>query len=333
MVTAVEALVPARAPAPLPPTLVPAAFWTYSRAIAGRYEGLSSSYYAECRLGAPRSRRVDLLLAIQRFEGGHPLDRDESLGPLWSAWRTPGSVLSRSPMVWLELDDIHSASPPLPSLSVCLIPGYRNWKQPLPKTDRDRIALAAEAIRLAGGSEERIALASRCIAAFNCIHVSIMAGRDPATHKLYGVVRRDEMRDFLARIGWRGPTDRIAALLEDHFQRTWCNDDIYVDLTLDSLADAGGNKLGLVLPQQHVTCSDQDPARRTLIRHFVDRGLCTTTQAEQLAGWPGRHEVDTRAGWMVVRKWLDFKVVWDPEEGVSLKAYLGFDARPARSFC
>ena len=330
MVTSIEAIT--GHDRQLPSALVPRQFWTQALAISANYEGLSSSHYAECRLGPSCSPRVDLLFAIEQCPPGHRLDDDRDLGSLWTSWRTPRSALSRSPMVWFELDDIRSPLAPPASMSVCLIKGYRDWRRPLPETDSTRLGLVDEVVRLSGGGASMAALARRVVECFNCIHISLMAGRDPITHKLYGVVPRHDVREFLDTIGWRGPSDEIDQLIAHHFQPRWCDDDIYIDLTLEGLHDLGGNRIGLVFPQQHVIHSDRDATRRALLEHLVASRLCTPQQAEELVAWARDDEALVHGEWMRLHRWFDIKIVWDPCDGISSKAYLGFDARPAGLF-
>jgi len=330
MVTALEGLTEIDRKLPL--GLVPSQFWNHALHISSRYRGLSSSHYAECRLGEHRNPRVDLLFAIEQLRDSHPLDHQHDLGPLWANWRLPDSALSRAPMVWFELDDIRSKSPPHPSMSVCLLDGYRNWRQPQLELNPPSRDLAAHVIRLAGGGRHLVTLAQRCMERFQCIHISVMAGRTPTTHKLYGVVQRHDMAEFLNAIGWRGPVAEILGLLQHHFQPQWCNDDIYIDLTLDSLTDSGGNRLGLVFPQQHVIHSDGDATRRALVEHLVAHRLCSPEQAAELMSWTQPDQVLVSNRSMSIRTWFDIKIVWDPDDGVTAKAYLGFDSHRAGLF-
>lgn len=323
--------------------LLPEDFWSSCLHVTQGRRELISSYYCEIRLGS-RTARADLLYAAKPSSFAawlHAMQTAGETGPSRRLLELIASKHDRISGLWFEHDDIARAPLQQPSLCVCLVPFYHGERVSVSGVDTD-ISLISDLIE--GMTGELPAPQAQCIRQIvsrlptpgRFIHLSFMVGREPKVIKLYGVVPREALVEYLAEIGWAGPTRDIAALVDRYCPRSRVGGDIYLDLSLDTLTSPGGNRLGFAFTPQHLDHSgEQDPGRKPLLDQWVDAGLCSASQRDTLIRWPARSVVGDWSGgtWpMCLDRWLDLKCVWDPSVGLFSKAYLGFAARRSSPF-
>jgi hypothetical protein len=225
------------------------------------------------------------------------------------------------PAIWLEFDDIADRTPGrMPSMCVCLAPGYRFDRPPLPTNwERERqIIEDVLTIMNVASTPARLEDLTECFRELpgRWIHLSVMSGRRPPAVKLYGSIPRQELLPYLARIGWSGDRRAIAEALDAAYGRDLVGDQLFIDLNLDNFRDGHRCTLGLAAAQQHVIRGeDGDPARRRILDRWIQAGLAAPEKAEEARGWV----VDApRSG-----HFLDLKLVWQAGAGLTAKAYLG----------
>jgi hypothetical protein len=295
---------------------------------------LIQTQYYECRLHAGRDQ-LDYLAAFSRsaatalhrklVEAKAGTTDNAGWSPvlsLLSRWGDRRSLVSeRVPTVWFEFDDIRSAAAaPVPSVSVCLIPGYR-YDRPLPETTADD-SLETLLDALEGLETPRTAALSACFAALprqgRFIHLSVMLGRPARAVKLYGTLPRAQLAGYLRRIAWAGDHDAVAAALAAHYPEDLLGQEIFIDLDLENFRDPGRASLGLALAQQHLLAGGEaDPARPQTLARWVAAGLCAPEKARDLQQYMATTVVPGG------RRFLDLKLVWQASAGLSAKAYLG----------
>lgn len=326
--------------------LLPEGFWPNALRITQGRRELIASYYCEIRLGDTRAARADLLYAAKPSWFAAWLQATQTAGETGPSRRLLELIASKHNRIsglWFEHDDIARSSLelPQPSLCVCLVPFYHGERVSDADADAD-ISLICELVEgMTGALPAPQAQCIRRVVAClptpgRFIHLSFMVGREPNVIKLYGVVPREQLIEYLREIGWAGPLRDIAALVERHCPRSRVADDIYLDLTLDTLTVPGGNRLGFAFTPQHLDhSSERDPGRKPLLDQWVEVGLCSAWQRDTLVCWPAHGVVGDQTGgaWpMRVDRWLDLKCVWDPRAGLLGKAYLGFAARRMSPF-
>jgi hypothetical protein len=85
-------------------------------------------------------------------------------------------------------------------------------------------------------------------------------------------------------------------------------------------------KLGLAFSQQQIeNLPDRDPTRQILLEQCVLTGLCTPEKREALLTWPGSFRaLFPGEKWPArFRKWLDVKIVYQPNQPLEAKGFLG----------
>ena len=299
---------------------------------------LVDAQYYEIRLGESQEQ-IDYLPAFSRAAAPHlrarlreragPRQRSDGsrwrlLAALVEAWADGHSWISlRVPTVWLEFDDLHNveADDAVPSVSVCLVPGYRcdrpiAWRDP----EGDRRTLHEVLTALGFERTQDLDLALDDVFAHlppdgRWIHLSVMLGREPCAVKLYGSMLRHDLLPYLRKIGWCGDVQVISSILEGVYSPRLVGEEVFVDLNLDTFRDPARCSLGLAAGQQH---AHRDPARDAsrgrLLDRWVEDGLCAPAKRESLRGWP---PASNRSAF------LDLKVVWQRHAGLTGKAYLG----------
>jgi hypothetical protein len=335
----------------LSPALVGPDTGTRLLEFSARHPGLGQTQYLECRLGPGKSRQVDLLIsagtALDRASLGRALSARPGEPPeLWplrrfvAGWLSPASPLHRGvPVAWLEFDHLERDENPVASIGVCVAPAYLDPFVALPpQASRDALPVVVEALRVIRrhevSSEEEIAL-QRCFdrlpAGARWIHLSVMAGREPAELKLYGIFPGRTVLGYLAEIGW-GPLPGFEDLLARHCTPERTGGVVYLDLPITGtglMAPTGPRAgLGVVFAQQQLRASaERDPRRTPLLDGLVAEGLCTAEEREALLRWPASQSLDLPGGHL--DRWFDVKLVHHPLRGLAAKAYLGFAARIA----
>ena len=309
-------------------SLVDPPFWKTAEGLARPYVDSLSSCYVELRLGTARSERADFLFALDERPSSREAMAADGLEALWDAW----PWLGPKPQIWLEYDGVDSGRPSRPSPSLCLVPGYGRDRSQRTKPEHSRLELLDAFAAAVGADPDMVARVRSCAEHMSAIHFSVMVGRSPVSHKLYCAVPLADAVTCLRRVGWRGPRDELEGLLAQLYHPSWAGDELYLDLTLDDLDRPGGNRVGLVLPQQHLDAPGADLGRCRFLSECMDLALCTVEQGHELAEVSPRQIVELRGYPFAMTRWNDYKIVWEPREGLALKVYLGFGFRPAGLF-
>lgn len=244
----------------------------------------------------------------------------------WADGYSP--ICPRAPVLWLEFDAVNCDGPyrTPPSVSLCLIPGYR-FDRPLNPAVGDRDLRTANACLDALGIETTAELRSTLTRSFEAlplggrfIHISVMLGREPAAVKLYGTIPRAQLPCYLRKIDWSGDLHAVSSLLEVACGEDAMGDQLFLDLSLNTVADPACCTLGLAVAQQHlVSGPDRDPTRARLLERWVDAGLACARKATSVRNWLepvsgfGRRQ----------SRFVDLKLVWQAGRDPSAKAYLG----------
>lgn len=336
----------------IPPVLVSTQAFAHIKQLAQQLPAGLSSYYLECRLAA-EADQVDFLACAATPEGGRELLAGESEPfpshlldvPLWQRvhhfcrqWATPTSTLhARVPLVWFEFDHAESAplALPCPSFCFCLDGTYLQrgpWSQRYPAQDgnQDKV-LAKSGLQLLHDApipQQHEHIFDACFDALpeggRIIHISAMIARQPSLAKLYGVVPTAQLVPYLTRIGWPGSFRELATIMTNFCTADTVDGNTYLDLSLGASVSP---RLGLAFAQQQIEqLPGQDLTRRTLLDLCVHHGLCSPEKRDALVRWPGRLRAVFRGDALPTRfrKWLDIKLVYQPDQPLEAKGYLGF---------
>jgi hypothetical protein len=306
-------------------------------------DAIALARYREYRL-IERSDQVDYLIAISRAHAGwahrylaehaavvrDPGGQWKRLADLAERW-AHGDTLLRAvvPTMWLEFDGIGALSerPPVPSLSACLVPGYRPDAPLAPRADARDMQLIDEilgGLSVPGRNAARQSVGD-CISAMplggRWIHLSVMLGRDPCAVKLYGMVPRASLMPFLLAVGWRGDTTALGQVVAAGYPSTLVGDDVFIDLNLDSFRDTGRASLGLAVGQQQIFRDGvRDRARTQVLATWTQLNFCSAGRADSARAW-----LESQAGrdHDFPERFLDLKLVCPPGGRPEAKAYLG----------
>jgi hypothetical protein len=309
-----------------------------------------AAQYYECRL-VSGDDRVDYLLSLSRSAAGAALSRVSGAvsafaaerRPEWSpvvslleSWASGVSLLSaRSPTVWLEFDDprASSAAPPVPSVSVCLVPDYREDRPPPAADASDELSLVHEVLATlgpAGATTPQDALLAECFTRLppgaRWIHLSVMLGRPGRDVKLYGRFSREQLLPYLRDLGWAGSWRAIDEALDRFYPAELLGPEVFVDLNLGNLRDPDRCSLGLAVAQQHlIGGGDVDPRRTRVLASWIDGKLCAPEKAASVGAWASAGvELERLGPWRRrSMRFLDVKLVWQAGLGLTAKAYLG----------
>ena len=102
------------------------------------------------------------------------------------------------------------------------------------------------------------------------------------------------------------------------------DDTMFIDL---SIGENVLPRIGIAFAQQQIAnLPEPDPTRRDLLDLLVREGLCTSEKREALISWPGSFcTLFPGERWPGrFRKWLDIKLVYQPNQALEAKAYLRF---------
>ena len=338
----------------VPDSLVPPEAFFRAKVLTTQLPKAFSSYYFECRL-ADREPQVDFLACVTALDKGRENFVDQSereMSPhsflknsVWDhimnfsrQWADVTSPLSEQiPLMWLEFDQIEAplSEVPLPSFSFCIDPHYmyrhfssRKVKSRDPHTlcviTEQALQLLYDQALPSNGRELLFHCFEALPAGGQIIHVSSMLGRHPACIKLYGVVPHEHLFPYLNRIGWPGAQAELTDILEGFCTPATVDTDIYIDLTLGETAMP---RIGIAFAQQQIdNLSEKDPTRQVLLEECVKNGLCTPEKRDALVTWPGCFRTCFPGERWPTRfhKWLDIKLVYQPDHPLEAKSYLGF---------
>lgn len=333
----------------LPDRLISRPALANARAIAERLPEAIYSYYLECRLDD--SPQVDFLVSMVAGSGrdvwaGQQRERGSAEPLLATApwrpirhflhrWAEPDTLLhTHAPMIWLEFDGVQAALPdsPLPGICFCLDPDYVETGPSFQPSSRLSLpvyqALADEALTLlyerplSAQTRQRLQVCYEQLpAGGRLIHISAMLARQPPVLKVYAAVPRNDLPTYLRRIAWPGSHADLAEIVAKFFPALCL---LFVDLTL---GDAIAPRLGLACSQVHLHSRAQsDPGWGALLDLSVAEGFCTPQKRAGLLNWPGaaRHPFHGHNWPVRLHRWLDLKLVYQPEQPLEVKAYLGF---------
>ncbi|WP_437542799.1 hypothetical protein WME97_31415 [Sorangium sp. So ce367] len=337
----------------VPPTLVSPRDWRAFGRCAPALLDAASVLTLECHLGATASR-IDFLACVlaegreilasrlprSRREGpvapgGLPPPEGADLlrgppGRLLAAWTTPGTLLfEQVPLLWFEFDQPAARRGPVePSVLLCLDPRpLTNLEAPEAERDfspsgRLRLVEAALSVLLDGPVPAATQAALlRCFTLLpdggHVVHLSVMSARQPATLKLNVSLPRDRLTGYLLGVGWPGNPGEVEELLETLRVE---DERVTIDVTL---GDSVAPRLGIELFD--LATRKLDPGRSATLERLSSLGLCTPSQRDALAAWPGSSRERCQEGeWPSrVRRWIDLKIVLGPDRALSAKAYLG----------
>jgi hypothetical protein len=145
-----------------------------------------------------------------------------------------------------------------------------------------------------------------------------MLSREPVTVKVSGTVPKEQFLPYLRQVGWRGEFAALEMLLNTFASAT---DAIRFDLCVDALI---APRIGI-----EFLSGPQPPnqtARQQLLTQLVDAGLCTAEKRAAVEAWEGDLRVIyPQQSWptRIRRSWY-IKVVYQPDQALEAKAYLGF---------
>jgi hypothetical protein len=329
----------------LPGQLVSPKAFSHVKTIADSLPGPMFSFYLECRLAA-NTTQVDFLTSVISENGreiiaGHneKADLPNTLlqGPLWnrirnffSYWADPTSALHEQiPMVWLEFDRIDQSSPkvPPPCIMFCVYPEYlerRGQVSPLDRINALKCRQVTEiACELLLGYPLPAKTRQNLFACFELlpaggqiIHVSVMLPRQPVALKLYASIPKKRLLEYLAQIGWTGSAAEVESILT-----TFCasTDEVRVDLTVGPRITPN---IGIVFSEVQINTLPQN----NLLDQCVENGLCAPEKREALLNWPGAsRQLYSQEKWPArLSRWLDIKIVYQLNQPLEAKGYLGF---------
>jgi hypothetical protein len=338
----------------VPYQLVSFKVFSWVKGITTRLPKAASSYYWECRLAAGATQ-VDFLACVAASDGGREVLAGQGTGaglpdvllenPLWDPahdffrqWAEPTSVLHEAiPLIWLEFDQVDGPVPevPLPSFSFCLDPLYadrRSWSQHINSLNmQERRKVAERGVHLFFGSPLSPQSQQALFACFDSlppsgqiIHLSAMVARQPAVVKMYGSIPKDQLLTYLTRIGWPGSIPELTDILTTFCTPETVDNNMFIDLTVGETVMP---KLGLAFSQLQIeNLPHRDPTRQILLDQCVQTGLCTPEKRDALLTWPGSFRATFRhEQWPTrFRKWLDVKIIYQPNQPLEAKGYLGF---------
>ncbi len=306
--------------------------------VAATVPGVARSHYVECRLeGSPR---VDFMSCFARGTLGATFrTRVHELGARSAAWRSngrlidewqrPGGSLEGAPFLWLEYDapatsgrGVLEASPSL-AIESNYYERHRQSRAGLCAAERSLVHETLNAA--ASGPANAGPAVTRCLDALpprgSIGYVSVMSARAPITVKLFVILPRADVREFLQRAEWSGDLPNALELLDSFYEPSVRT--AYLDLTI---SDRLEERLGIASSQfQNREGAGGSGARRS--RPRLPPSLAA--EARELERWPG-----LQLGWLEgipcwVLRWLDIKAVLDGNT-VEYKAYLGFMRRLPR---
>jgi hypothetical protein len=308
------------------------------------------SFYLECRLAA-NTTQVDFLISAiskdaREILAGYNTKADISdtllQDPLWSHvrdffgyWAKSTSPLyEQVPIIWLEFDQIDQSLPivPLPCVMFCVNPQYlerRGQLLPSNRINPQKCQLVTEvACEILIGHPLSSEIKQNLFACFELlpaggqiIHVSAMLPRQPAALKIYVSIPKERLLEYLTQIGWIGSVGEVKSILTEFCT---AKDDIRVDLTIGPMITPN---IGIVFSEVQVNGLRRSGlGPQNLLDQCVENGLCTPEKREALLTWPGSsRELYSHEGWPTrLSRWLDIKIVYQPNRPLEAKGYLGF---------
>jgi hypothetical protein len=331
--------------------LVSPTAYSHIKTIANALPDAMSSYYIECRLG-PNKTQVDFLMCTTVSDGGREVlagnNETKRLGDapvenlLWCRiydffkhWAKPASPLyNQVPMIWLEFDNVNEPPPkmPLPCVMFCVDPEYLEGPRQSSSTGHFNPQKCKSVTQI--GCELLLGHAlspqskQNLFACFDLlpvggylIHISVMLPRKPVVLKVYASVPKNQLLKYLTRIGWTGSTADIETILT-----TFCSsiNEVKIDLTV---GETIAPKIGIVFSEVPINTPGQnDAGYQNLLDLCVENGLCTAEKRDSLIDWPGfSRNLFTNYTWPTrFSRWVDIKIVYQPEHPLEAKGYLGF---------
>ncbi len=303
--------------------------------VAAHVPACARSHYVECRPGT--SARVDFMSSFDSADGIGDYRAYLGEGPISDVWQRnlrllgewgkADSVLSSIRTLWFEYDAPEALGAWLldASPSVALEPNYylRHLRD-VPSS----AALAGSLCEATLRSLLPAALVADCWHAVErCLallppagavgYVSVMSARRPLMLKLYVVLPRIAVAEYLRRIGWPGDPRSVESVMDALYAPSVGT--AYLDL---SLSERVAERIGVATSQFQ---------QRELIRAPVPEAwlrLPSSLRAEatELLRWPGRSVLQIGGISGVLDRWLDVKAVLEGG-ATEYKAYLGFMPR------
>lgn len=314
-------------------------------------KGLPDAWYCaalESRLSR-QDEQIDLLVCCRADDGGRENLRDalpaliasaprsadawRRVQDFCGAWARHSSEMHREvPFIWLELDLPASlVGPAAPFLFFCTQPGFLTdplgfWKSTAgaESTEARQLRLVCEALGLLVGDELSMGILDgvrQCVQALpsggHLLHAAPLAQRGLRAVRLVLTLPHPDVLTYLQRVRWPGPHGEVQALL-----RTLHASSPMVGVQLD-VEESVGRALGIQFYYQ-----GRDDRWGPLLDGLVERGLCMPEKRAPLSTWSGAEVVrfSSRGHPLRLRRELELKVVFRPEQPAEAKAYFGFGA-------
>ncbi|HET6864625.1 MAG TPA: prenyltransferase/squalene oxidase repeat-containing protein [Solirubrobacteraceae bacterium] len=305
----------------------------------------------ECRLAAD-AQEVDLQQGIFADDGepaelAYYLARSDFGGEAWQQvkrlaerWAAAESPLATGlEEVWLELD----AAPARGCEPLGLddfVPSVFGLIRQAGASDSLAIGLAFLEALLgeqagAGQAETVRRFAAACSGGARISHIGVMLGRPVAAMRVHvSPLPLTDIAPYLARVGWPGDPDAIAALATELLD--------YVDLVVLCLDIVDGRVLRIGLEGTYAKSHGLDPRWPALLRRLDELGLGSQEKASALVAWPSvLSPLDAPAPWpddliarsltrgerelgVIDRRLSHVKLSVVPGQAPSAKAYFGY---------
>jgi hypothetical protein len=335
----------------VPAQLVAPELFARIKTVAAQLPDAMSAYFLECRLG-PEASQVDFLTCITALNGARQVLAEQDIAavlpsrlltqPLWGRiyefwkqWADPASPLyEQIPLTWLEFEQLDGQQPtmPLACPTFCLDREILQRKHPLNSANgynpQQGYQVAEVALEYLLGQPLSPLIKKNLLACFEAlppggriIHLGSMQTRQPPVLKVYGLLPRQGLLAYLAAIGWPGSPAEIENILTTFGPTT--------AIARPDLALGASILPRMGLEFSHPASPQDDQTQQRLLNQCVAAGLCTPEKRDALLTWPGSsRETFSRFSWPVrLRRWLDLKIVYQPDQLLEAKAYLGFSPR------
>jgi len=284
----------------------------------------------ECALSDP-APDADFLISLGRSDGGPDilagtLPGWQRIRTFGKQWADPASPLhDQVDDVWLEFDMRENRSkPPVPSLFFSPVAratpsdeGGRDiraghlrliqtvWRSVVSDTVSDdstgRWGLCIESLSSRG----------------SLFQVGLMLPRPTRDIRLcMHFPSSGQLLDYLTAIGWPGPREALRPLVEELFQRV---DDVALDIDVGASVSP---KIGLECAFKRHRGIQRGPKWDHFLDFLVERGMCLPAKRDGLLAYPGYAHTDDETQSVFVRHLFHIKVVCQPGQPLTAKAYL-----------
>ncbi len=289
----------------------------------------------ESRLASP-APTVDFAVGItapfgsrEMFAGsktGVDLSAPRSADPAWqhfhnfsTEWADPASRFHNEiGTVWLEWDlDAAAERAPVPNVLFGI-------KATEPQRLAEMVLHCLMGRPLLPPTRDKLA---QCFAALppqsHVFQVGVMLARhiDGVRVCVYPV-QVEQIGEYLAKIGWTGPADKVADVLAP-----FCAFATNIALDVD-VGERVSPKIGIECYLDDRRRARVEPGWTAFLDHLVAQGMCTAAKRDALLAWPGTQHT-SQFIWpsVFIRGLNHIKLVYQPGRPLEAKAYWGFAQR------